>query len=191
MNALEWSTFRAAYWSSFRAAQPLNAEIVKQGYGHAYVLYPFKYLDQFRAYEREAREGGRGLWGGSPNLAVVPGASTAEESANPEQLVYVTRTGTKYHREGCRFLARSQIPIALKNVGSRTPCSVCNPPRLRNSADKASRGSTITPAVSHTPFQTAPTPPADSGRCQATTKKGTQCSRRAQPGSHYCWQHQR
>ena len=27
----------------------LNAEIVKQGYGHAYVTYPFKYLDQFRA----------------------------------------------------------------------------------------------------------------------------------------------
>jgi hypothetical protein len=26
----------------------LNAEIVKQGYGHAYVKYRFKYLDQFR-----------------------------------------------------------------------------------------------------------------------------------------------
>lgn len=29
------------------------------------------------------------------------------------------------------------------------------------------------------------------GQCQATTKKGTQCSRRAKPGSRYCWQHQR
>lgn len=28
-------------------------------------------------------------------------------------------------------------------------------------------------------------------RCQATTQKGTQCSRRAQAGSSYCWQHQR
>ena len=28
----------------------LNAEIVTQGYGHAYVQYPFKYLDQFREY---------------------------------------------------------------------------------------------------------------------------------------------
>ena len=28
-----------------------------------------------------------------------------------------------------------------------------------------------------------------STRCQATTKKGTQCSRAAKPGSNYCWQH--
>ncbi len=41
----------------------LNAEIVKQGYGHAYTRFPFKYLDEFRRYEREAREQGRGLWG--------------------------------------------------------------------------------------------------------------------------------
>lgn len=40
----------------------LNAEIVKQGYGHAYTQFPFRYLDQFRAYEREAREAERGLW---------------------------------------------------------------------------------------------------------------------------------
>jgi len=40
----------------------LNAEIVKQGYGYAYTKYPFKYLDQFREYEKEARENKRGLW---------------------------------------------------------------------------------------------------------------------------------
>ena len=27
------------------------------------------------------------------------------------------------------------------------------------------------------------------GRCQAITAKGTQCSRNADPGSDYCWQH--
>ena len=41
----------------------LNAEIIKQGYGHAYTRFPFKYLEEFRAYEREAREGEVGLWG--------------------------------------------------------------------------------------------------------------------------------
>ena len=40
-----------------------NAEIVRQGYGHAYTRFPFRYLDEFRQYEREARQGGRGLWG--------------------------------------------------------------------------------------------------------------------------------
>jgi len=43
----------------------LNAEIVKQGYGFAYTRFPFKYLDEFRRYEREAREQRRGLWGKS------------------------------------------------------------------------------------------------------------------------------
>ena len=41
----------------------LNAEIVRQGYGHAYTQFPFKYLQEFRALEREAREAQRGLWG--------------------------------------------------------------------------------------------------------------------------------
>ena len=41
----------------------LNAEIIKQGYGHVYIKYPyFKYLDEFIKYEIEARENKRGLW---------------------------------------------------------------------------------------------------------------------------------
>jgi micrococcal nuclease len=40
----------------------LNAEIIKQGYGFAYTRFPFKYLEEFRRYEKEARENGRGLW---------------------------------------------------------------------------------------------------------------------------------
>ena len=161
----------------------LNAEIVKQGYGHAYVTYPFKYLDQFRGYEREAREARRGLWASAADTAVMPAANVAQDTANPEQLVYVTRTGAKYHREGCRFLTRSQIPLALKDVGSHEPCSVCKPPTLRGTTT----ATTVAPAAP----RSAPTQPAAAGRCQAITKKGTQCSRSAQAGSTYCWQHQR
>ncbi len=40
----------------------LNAEIVKQGYGFAYTKYPFKHMEEFRQYEREAREAQKGLW---------------------------------------------------------------------------------------------------------------------------------
>lgn len=32
--------------------------------------------------------------------------------------------------------------------------------------------------------------PAGIKQCKATTKKGTQCTRNAQEGSDYCWQHQ-
>ena len=41
----------------------LNAEIIRQGYGFAYTRFPFKYLEEFRKLEGEAREAGRGLWG--------------------------------------------------------------------------------------------------------------------------------
>lgn len=44
----------------------LNAEIVRQGFGVAYTRYPFRYMEQYRAIEREAREQNRGLWGNAP-----------------------------------------------------------------------------------------------------------------------------
>ena len=40
----------------------VNAEIIKQGYGFAYTKYPFKYMDEFREYERKARMEEKGLW---------------------------------------------------------------------------------------------------------------------------------
>jgi len=40
----------------------LNAEIIKQGYGFAYTRFPFKHMDEFRRYQREAREQKKGLW---------------------------------------------------------------------------------------------------------------------------------
>jgi micrococcal nuclease len=39
-----------------------NAELVRQGFGHAYTKYPFQFLEEFRGYEREARENKKGLW---------------------------------------------------------------------------------------------------------------------------------
>ncbi len=41
----------------------LNAELLKRGYGFAYTEFPFKYQDEFRRYQKEAAEGGVGLWG--------------------------------------------------------------------------------------------------------------------------------
>ena len=65
-----------------------NAEIVRQGYGHAYTRFPFRYLDDFRQYEREARQGERGLWGakcaatpaGEPARGAPPAAGQSGQS---------------------------------------------------------------------------------------------------------------
>lgn len=40
----------------------VNLEIVRQGYANAYTRFPFKFMEQFRVAEVEAREKGRGLW---------------------------------------------------------------------------------------------------------------------------------
>lgn len=47
-----------------------------------------------------------------------------------EVTVYVTKTGAKYHRDGCQYLRKSQIAISLNNATLQgyTPCSKCSPP---------------------------------------------------------------
>jgi hypothetical protein len=43
--------------------------------------------------------------------------------------VYVTKTGRKYHRDGCRSLRSSSIAILLEEAKkSYEPCTVCSPP---------------------------------------------------------------
>ena len=61
--------------------------------------------------------------------AVAP--ATQPQTGSGDIIVYVTRTGAKYHRAGCRSLARSSIPMSLKDAKQRgyTPCSVCKPPQ--------------------------------------------------------------
>jgi micrococcal nuclease len=157
----------------------LNAEIVKQGFGHAYTTYPFRYLEQFRQFERDARAANRGLWG-TGQTAPVPLASPA--AAATTETVYITKTGQKYHRAGCRFLAQSQIPMPLAEAAARYgACAICKPPTL---------STPVVPShVAVAPKTVAQPASVSAGRCQATTKRGTQCSRQAQPGRNYCWQH--
>jgi micrococcal nuclease len=40
----------------------VNAEMIRQGYARAYTRFPFSRLEEFRSYEREARERRLGLW---------------------------------------------------------------------------------------------------------------------------------
>ena len=112
----------------------VNLEIVRQGYGHAYTEYPFEYMETFRDYERRAREAGKGLW--APEEA--SGGSTSRKTTEPaaqqndadEATVYVTKTGRKYHREGCTHLSHSKTPLSIDDANDRGygPCRSCGPP---------------------------------------------------------------
>lgn len=120
-------------------------------------------------------------------IPVVLAQQPAARAPLPNDTVYITRTGAKYHAAGCRSLSRSRIATTLgeasKHYGA---CLICKPPVLAAAVEAATPATT---ANALTPPRAAPRPAVRASRCAATTKKGTQCSRDAKPGSAHCWQH--
>ena len=110
------------------------------------------------------------------SVALVAGQAASDPT------VYITKTGAKYHRDGCSSLSRSRIPIKLSLAATTYgACKNCRPPV----PEVAPAAKPLVPVEN----PKAPSAPARSERCQATTKKGTQCLRKAKAGAAYCWQH--
>jgi len=64
--------------------------------------------------------------------AISAGSSKGEQlqrappsGSKSDATVYVSRTGKKYHRAGCRYLRKSKIPISLKDAKARG-CTLCS-----------------------------------------------------------------
>jgi len=115
----------------------LNRELVKAGLAWWYQRYSED--ESLGRLEAEARAAKRGLWT-EPNpippwqfRSEARGTTTPrvepQKQQAPEVIVYITRTGSKYHLEGCPHLAKSKIPIFLKDAKARgyEPCKVCRP----------------------------------------------------------------
>ena len=69
--------------------------------------------------------------GGSASVLVqAPKSADAVPQLLEDVNVYVTRTGKKYHLDGCSSLRRSKISISLAEARRRNyePCGKCNPP---------------------------------------------------------------
>ena len=66
-----------------------------------------------------------------PAQAPAPQPQVPTQREPKEQTVYITKTGKKYHRAGCRYLSQSKIPTSLKDAKANgyTACSVCRPPQ--------------------------------------------------------------
>ncbi|MEA5033996.1 hypothetical protein [Cloacibacillus evryensis] len=62
-------------------------------------------------------------------IAVASPPQPTATSSNT--IVYITRTGAKYHRDGCGSLSRSKIEITLKEAKDQGygPCKKCRPPQ--------------------------------------------------------------
>lgn len=76
-----------------------NAELIKQGYAHAYTRFPFKYLEEFRKYEREARENSRGLWGKTDE-------EITEQPVITEKGFIASKNSDVFHKAGCPVIKR-------------------------------------------------------------------------------------
>ena len=63
-------------------------------------------------------------------LPVRAQQGTAAQQDPKTQTVYITRTGKRYHRDGCRYLAASKVASTLKDAKAKgyTACKVCHPP---------------------------------------------------------------
>ena len=83
----------------------VNREIVAQGYGHAYLKYPFKWMEQFREAERGAREARLGLWADPPIAKPVP--------ASPLARVWVNTSSHVYHCSGTRYYGNTKSGIYM------------------------------------------------------------------------------
>lgn len=139
----------------FRAPDGLfvNAELIRQGYATMDAGVDSRYRDQFEACERRARAAAKGVWSilaapdapatqpAAPPAATAPAASrpvvgesgSAEQSASTDgavkQMVYVTKSGVKYHRATCSFAKKGATAIPLQEALKQklTPCTRCRP----------------------------------------------------------------
>ncbi|MDY0326254.1 MAG: thermonuclease family protein [Candidatus Cloacimonadaceae bacterium] len=105
---------------AYRASDSLfiNAEIIRQGYGHAYSKYPFTLMEDFIKYERNARHQNLGLW-----------AETEDYPAVSDSLVWFNAGNNKYHREICRYTTDKSLSMSKTEAIAKgfEPCKVCKP----------------------------------------------------------------
>ena len=114
--------------------QWVNLALVQEG-----VAWHYKFYSKDKAMaaaEAKAKAGKLGIWS-MPNPTAPwdfrRGKGVAKlEIGQPNTAVFVSRTGTKYHRGDCRFVSKSKLPTTLARAKGRyTPCSACAPPVLQ------------------------------------------------------------
>lgn len=124
----------------------VNESMLKTGYAWHYKKYSQD--PKLAKLEDDAQDAARGFW--QHTWLVAPwdyrnGVRTASDwrdmelygerskttvrsTRTTDRTVYVTEYGSKYHRNGCRHLSHSRIPIPISRAHSAyEPCRHCNP----------------------------------------------------------------
>jgi hypothetical protein len=110
------------------------------------------------------------------------------------QTVYVTKTGKKYHLDGCQYLRLSKIETTLASAKQRgyEACLVCKPPTTDENTDKRTPPKTEDPSTAKETVvdeQPIPEQKVTSRQCSGTTKAGSRCKRMTTNASGRCYQH--
>lgn len=119
----------------------VNAEVIRQGYARVDESRDYELHELLETYQRLARDATKGVWA-PPEPAGRSAASrpagggrsrrgeAGEDKGDDGPVVYVTRTGTRYHRKECKHVTVSGAPMSLAEAKRKglTPCAVCKPP---------------------------------------------------------------
>ena len=107
------------------------------------------------------------------------------------QTVYVTKTGTKYHKASCKYLKYSSISLQLSEAKKKdyTACSVCKPSSVVTSNKTGIPAKAANETNKATPTKANTQPRATSVRCSGTTKAGSRCKRMTKSANGKCFQH--
>jgi len=114
----------------------VNLEPVRQGYAGVEPGTAGQHAELLSYYEQRARLARKGIWAsptGSERAAQAGAPAAASAPSAPDLariVVYVTKSGTKYHRKDCPHLRRSARALSLKEALERgyEPCAQCKPP---------------------------------------------------------------
>ena len=115
-------------------------------------------------------------------LSVLTGSSAFPQ----DEKVYVTKTGSKYHRESCRYLKYSRKIISLDSaiVEGYQACKVCKPIQRENQSGEKDSQVNQPRKIPLRALSTAV-------RCSANKLDGIQCKRMTKNASGKCWQHEK
>lgn len=121
------------------AAQGQNAALTAagdtyaQGYDEGYAQgYAKKEKDDQAARDRYVTSLQASLPTVTPTVdAVAPDRSMPAADDTTQQVVYITKSGTKYHLGSCSHLSKSKIEksLAEAKAANYEPCKTCNPPK--------------------------------------------------------------
>ena len=75
-------------------------------------------------------------------IIIILSISVPVIADNGSTIVYIADSGTKYHRASCRYLDNSSHAVTLEAAAllGKSPCAVCNPPRLSSSPSNSNVG---------------------------------------------------